>query len=110
MSNRTVEVKVFPCEGTQYHVNYSWRRSNSDPWIETFRTAKSAYRLLLNDIYRDGIPLQNISIDHQLIQGFEQYQETHRSQIEFLKSSEKAIWTGEIAIWSTSMSPNYDSD
>ncbi len=110
MSNRTVEVKVSPCEGTQYHAKYSWRKSESSQWKVTIRTIKSAYRVLLNDIYRDGIPISNINIDHQLVQGFEQYQNSHRSQIEFLRSSEKAIWSSENVVWSPSLSPNYDSD
>jgi hypothetical protein len=109
MLNRTVEVKVYPNEGTNWYY-YSWRKNESDNWNVHTNSKKFAFRALLKDIFRDKIPISNINIHRDIMEKFKQYQNSHRGQIEVLNSSVPYIWAGEEDIPSTSLLPTYDSD
>jgi hypothetical protein len=109
MSNRLVEVKVVDDDVTDDRVTYSWRENNTKPWHVSSNTKRCAFRLLLNDIHKDKIPLNNISIDRNILPEFNEYVRTHRMQIEVLQNDQPSDWSNGGYGYVVSSS-RYDSD
>ena len=109
MSNRLVEVKVVDEDVTDDRVTYSWRVNSTKPWYVNSNTKRSAFRLLLNDIYKDKIPMSNISIDRNVLSEFNEYERAHRNQVEQLQNDQPSDWGTDYLNYIPS-SVRYDSD
>jgi hypothetical protein len=109
MSNHLVEVKVVGDDVTDNKVTYSWRENNTKPWHVSSQIKRKTFRLLLNDIYKDKIPRNNISIDRNILPEFNEYARTHRMQIEVLQNDPPSDWS-DGGYGYTVSSSQYDSD
>lgn len=110
MSNRLVEVKVVDEDTSDDRVTYSWRINSAKPWYEMSDTKKrSTFRLLLNDIYKDKIPVSNISIDRNILSEFNEYALAHRVQVEQLQNDQPSDWSTDNSHYIPS-SIQYESD
>jgi hypothetical protein len=93
MSNNTIEVWI---EIKNNIYKYKWKRFRGDEFqFDCYFYKKSIYRILLKDIYRDGIPIENIHLDENLVQGFELYKRNHQQQINQLKNLNPTDWSIE---------------
>lgn len=93
MSNRLVEVKIDLDLNNMSNVIYSWRRNELDGWKTVYHSKRSTFRVLIIDIYKDKVPISNITIDRNLENEFEQYKTNHRTQIEQLQQLQPTDWS-----------------
>ena len=109
MSNRLVEVKVVDEDVTDDKVTYSWRVDSTKHWHVISVEKRSTFKLLLNDIYKDKIPMSNISIDRNVLPEFNEFERAHRNQVEQLQNDQPTDWSIDYPNYSLS-SIIYDSD